>query len=323
MFKSLRQKIIRKVLGRNSIMHQIYTRECASGHRLKAKLFAFYVLPFRNILRAEVTTKNFTFNVSADYYNELQGLLRISKPEEFELVRVGNPYDGGYIMLNDFLAGSIAYSFGIGGNVSWDRDMASRGYEVFMYDHTIKDLPEDNPHFHYFRQGIAGSTTQNDKLRTLEDFIAVNHHEDKRDMILKMDVEGAEWEFLSSVSSELLSRFSQILFEFHWLNEIEDTSLILEALKKINTTHQLIHLHPCNFSWGISINGKKFCNILEASYIRKDKYITTEDPDIQLPLDIDTPDEITSPDIELGQWNKHVEIGKIFTICASKYNVSR
>ena len=49
-------------------------------------------------------------------------------------------HDGGYILLDDFHEGSIAYSFGISTDVTWDKEMASRGYDVFMYDHTIDKL---------------------------------------------------------------------------------------------------------------------------------------------------------------------------------------
>ena len=64
-------------------------------------------------------------------------MLHIAKVGGFDLVRTGKHYDGGYIMLDDFHAGDIAYSFGICDDVSWDKDMASRGYDIFMYDHTI------------------------------------------------------------------------------------------------------------------------------------------------------------------------------------------
>ena len=78
--------------------------------------------------------------------------------------------------------------------------MAQRGYEIFMYDMTIDGLPQENEHFHFFKEGIAGTEIKERNLNTLSNFIKRNGHEDKTNMILKMDVEGAEWGFLSTIS---------------------------------------------------------------------------------------------------------------------------
>ena len=134
----------------------------------------------------------YSFITSPEYYRELQDSLHIAKVEGLDLVRTGRKHD-----------------------VSWDKDAASRGCEVFMYDHTIDTLPEENPHFHRAKLGIADGITRDSRLKTLDELIAINHHEDERSMILKMDVEGAEWGFLERVSSETLSQFSQMSFEFH------------------------------------------------------------------------------------------------------------
>lgn len=40
-----------------------------------------------------------------NYYRELENLLYIYKVNDVQLVRVGAPNDGGYIMLDDFITG--------------------------------------------------------------------------------------------------------------------------------------------------------------------------------------------------------------------------
>ena len=127
----------------------------------------------------------FTFITSPHYYQQLQDLLIIAKPENFDLVRIGHEHDGGYIMLNDFHNGDIAYSFGISNDVSWDKDMVNRGCEIFMYDHTIDNLPEQNPNFHWNKLGIADGIIHDDRLKTLDELIASNHHENAHNMINK------------------------------------------------------------------------------------------------------------------------------------------
>lgn len=51
-------------------------------------------------------------------------------------VRIRKEGDGGYILLNDFeniYFISIAYSFGIRNNVSFDFELAEKNIDVFMY----------------------------------------------------------------------------------------------------------------------------------------------------------------------------------------------
>ncbi len=273
----------------------------------------------RYLLKRWITKpiKAFEFITTPEYYSELQDLLHIAKVEGFGLARIGRKHDGGYILLDDFNAGDIAYSFGISGDVSWDKDMASRGYDVFMYDHTIDGLPEENPRFHWSKLGIADGVTHDDRLKTLDELIKANHHENARSMILKMDVEGAEWGCLSQVSSETLSQFSQMTFEFHGIPSHKDPELVLEVFRKINRTHQLIHVHANNSSNYISFGRKKFCELFELSYVLRSKYSFSEKYDVNLPLDIDMSNDTWSyvniPEIELGRWNDDAHIGERVT----------
>lgn len=312
MFKRLRRSLLKKFYGENPFLSNVL-RKNFSKSPLKYTALSLYLLPVRKMLRLNEYSKSRTFIVSKDYLEQFHSLLHIGKAEGFNLIRIGDYC--GYIMLDDFHAGGVAYSFGIGDDVSWDRDMASRGYDVFMYDHTIDGLPEKNPRFHYFREGIGDGSGENEKLKTLEEYITRNGHEEQRDMILKMDVEGAEWGFLESVKPETLAQFRQITFELHgMLNGKFPFEQVLELLKKLNKTHQLIHLHPCNwglsyFSWG----NKNWFNTMEASYIRRDSYTISDDYAENLPLSIDRPDAYEWPDIGLGCWNDSIEYGDMIT----------
>ena len=73
-------------------------------------------------------------NVNFKYYELLRERLKIKKVIGKNFVRFGKPNDGGYVMVDNFKTSGVAYSFGINNDVSWDSDMATRGYEIFMYD---------------------------------------------------------------------------------------------------------------------------------------------------------------------------------------------
>ncbi len=246
-------------------------------------------------------------NVTEEYYQELRRVLRISRVIDGEFVRLGNDNDGGYIMLDHFYENGIAYSFGISNDVSWDLDMARLDYDIFMYDPTIEALPQSNNHFHFFRKGIAGRFQPEQSMDTLEHFLAQNHHNKDSQMILKMDVEGAEWDFLSTVSSETLSKFDQILFEFHSICRAASLEMMgqrIQMLKKINETHTLVHLHGNNTGICLKMDHRYIPDVIEATYVKSDICRFTEDEDICLPLSLDAPNSSLHSEVPLGYWNR-------------------
>ena len=301
--KVFRGAVLKCCTGDNYFLRNKILREYHEGNPAKAIAMMFLSWPIHNAIKIDKPVMTFSFTVSSDYYSELHNLLHIAEVEGFDFVRIGRDNDGGYILLNDFQEGGTAYSFGISSDVSWDKDMALRGYDVFMYDHTIDSLPEDNSRFHWFKQGISDGTDTDDRLTTLEELIRRNHHEDKRNMILKMDVEKAEWGFLENVSAETLTKFRQIVLEFHGLNEPEYTAQILSALRKLNRTHQLVHIHGQNHGYYVSWGGHVFCNQIEATYVLRDAYTLNNNIDVSLPITIDMPAHADIPEVRLGSWN--------------------
>lgn len=304
----IKHAILEKLFGKNFFLRRIISRENQEGKHFKAAAMTALISLFSNVIHPDKIIKELAVFTSPEYYSQLQDLLHIAKVEGHELVRIGRAHDGGYIMLDDFHEGGIAYSFGISGEISWDKDAASRGYDVFMYDHTIESLPEENSRFHFFKLGISDGRTQDELLKTLEYLIAQNHHEQEHNMILKMDVEGTEWGFLECVSSEVLKQFNQMTFEFHALINPENPELVLQVFRKINRTHQLIHLHANNNCDYVLINGKKFCDLLECTYVIREKYKINADYDVTLPLSVDAQNVEDYPEIELGKWNEKVEV---------------
>lgn len=254
--------------------------------------------------------KGTLYNVKADlnasykYYKNLKKVLEVYKLKDVPLVRIGlQDRDGGYIMADDFNNGGIAYSFGICDDVSWDSSMADYGYSIYMYDHTIKELPKTRDEFHFFKEGIAGMDRSDLPLKTLSYYLNKNGHSQNKNMILKMDVEGAEWSFLETVNSKVLEQFDQIVLEFHALVQAGDSDKKLRMLKKINKTHRLVHLHGNNTNYIVKIGDTFFPNVIEATYVRKNKYKTEKYKDLVLPIDIDKPNDYGRSDILLGKWN--------------------
>ncbi|MBQ6297375.1 MAG: FkbM family methyltransferase [Selenomonadaceae bacterium] len=247
-------------------------------------------------------------NVNLEYYEALRERLKIKKIVDKNFVRLGKPNDGGYIMVDNFnVSEGIAYSFGICDDVSWDLDMVRRDYDVFMYDPTIDALPFNHEKFHFFQEGVLGIEIKEQHMNTLENFIKRNGHESKSNMILKMDVEGAEWSFLSTVTSETLNQFDQIIFEFHDMTSPKDQSVMnatLACLTKINRTHSLVHLHANSCGSALVLEDKiLFPNALELTYVKTSNYELVDDENIFLPIPLDQPCN-GYQEISLGYWNR-------------------
>lgn len=222
--------------------------------------------------------------------------------------RLGQHYDGGYVMLDDFSARKIdaAYSFGIGGDVSWDEAIANMGIHVYMYDHTIDKLPKTNPRFHFIKEGVTCDTKQKG-LDTLSNFISRNGHQSSQNLLLKMDVEGHEWSALDHTPRRVISQFSQIVLELHGMNQRisnRDISQMLRVLEKLNETHQSIHVHANGQNPIDWLGELTLPNDLEVTYIRRSDYIDQFIPNSRVfPTPIDQPTSRYLPDIPLGTFS--------------------
>ena len=241
-------------------------------------------------------------NIWLEHVNQFRMLLQPKDiVNDCQYIRIGNQQgEGGYVMINDFDNVKNTYSLGIGNNVSFDKDIASKGIDVWMYDHTIDKLPEYNDRFHYFRKGISGK--KEESLDTLTNYICENGHNEDKNMILKMDIEGYEWELLKTIESNVLAQFSQIVCELHWFTNLKLYPDIISGLKKLNENHQAVHIHANNGFVPLYINGYIFPEVIEVTYIRKEHKMF-QDCTRSFPTSLDKKSVGAFPEINFDSWN--------------------
>ncbi len=238
-----------------------------------------------------------------EYFRKIHELTKVQRVVGKNLVRIGSANDGAYIMIDDFNDGMKAYSFGIGRNVSWDEVMAERGMEVYMYDPTIDKLPKENKRFHFYRQGITGRGY--DGIYSDIKTILTQHNDlENKNLVLKMDVEGAEWDFILNIDSEILDNFIQITFELHGLLCLGMEVKILSALRKLDKTHAVVWMHANNNGSAEWESNMLVPNLLEITYVNRRQYCLKEDQTIEFPLKIDTPNVMRYEELILGKWNQ-------------------
>ncbi len=250
----------------------------------------------KNILELETEERSY----KESYFRDIKKILSCKKVVGKELIRVGSGEgDGGYIMIDDFDHTMVAYSCGIGNDVSWDMDIANKGMKVFMYDHTISRLPRVHNNFIFYNFGIG----EGSKCLPLGEILKKNGHLDNRDLILKMDIEGAEWEVLNDISSDLLYNFKQISLELHDICKWEWRQKILKVLQKIRMTHQAVWIHGNNAGQAEVANGILIPNLIEVTFVRKDSYLLI-DAECDFPMSLDLPNLKYRNDFELGNWGE-------------------
>jgi len=164
------------------------------------------------------------------------------------LKRFGSAHDGGYLMCENLLAGvEAAYSYGIGGNDEWGCDVSARtGVPVHQYDcFEPPALTCAGGRFlpHAECVGPTSETTEGRVFDTISNQIARNGDTGKR-LIIKIDVEGAEWDTLLATPDEVLEPIMQLAMELHGTSDAR----FLEVLQKLKRIFHLVHLHFNNHS---------------------------------------------------------------------------
>lgn len=238
-----------------------------------------------------------------EYLRILVDLLAPKKIASSCLRRFGRTGDGGYCLVDDLNEDDIVYSFGINDDVSWDKDITKTGAHVFMYDPTIDCLPEYNERFHFERIGITGDVEDKNYL-LLDSILKRNCHDNNERMILKMDVEGAEWDVLENVSTEIIRKFRQITLEMHGMLDETEKDRKLKIIRKICDTHQPIWVHGNNFSYAETLDDLCVPNALEVTFASKDHYQSCKEL-CNVVCDLDMPNWCELPDFVLGNWSKN------------------
>jgi FkbM family methyltransferase len=227
-------------------------------------------------------------------------LLEPSRAIGFDKFRVGNAADGGYVQLDDFGCLSHAFSLGVSVDDSWDIMLALKGIPVDQYDGSIYETPTQHRLLRFFKKNVAPVTTVD--CIGFDDIVAPYVTADGPDFILKMDIEGAEWDILDRCDHKTLSRFAQIVVEFHNLFELRNKTFRERAQRvfaKLNNLFAVIHVHANNFGSVSRIGGKTMADTLELSYASRRRY-RLEKSDEEFPTPLDGPNNPYSSDIRLG-----------------------
>lgn len=174
--------------------------------------------------------------------------LRPVSLENCTLRRYGGEHDGGYLLCENLIAGvQAAYSYGIDTEDNWGCDVSRQfGVTVHQYDCFTPHRPLCEGGRFVFHDECVGGTRETIESRpfdTIAAQIAGNGDSGKR-LLVKIDVEGAEWDALSATPDDVLDRIDQMAMELHGTNE----SRFVDLIRRLKTKFYLVNLHFNNFA---------------------------------------------------------------------------
>jgi hypothetical protein len=164
------------------------------------------------------------------------------------LKRYGSADDGGYLMCENLIKGvQVAYSYGIGSEDNWGCQVSRQfGVNVHQYDCFVSNAPPCEGGRFVFHSECVGARREMDQSRpfdTIAAQIAANGDSGKR-LLLKIDVEGAEWESLLATPDHVLDSIDQIPMEMHRTGDPR----AVELIRRLKAKFHLVNLHFNNYA---------------------------------------------------------------------------
>lgn len=213
---------------------------------------------------------------------------------------------GGYLVPSILNSINYCFSAGVGNDVSFEREL-SKSFNIisFLTDASISSLPCLDKNF-VFTNKFIGTRTDKDQI-TLSDWIDSSIGDDPKGSLLKLDIEGAEYDVLLFEDSSILAKFTVIVIEFHYVERLFQTDFfrMFDAiLEKLYKNFSICHMHPNNCCGSVSFKNINIVRTFELTFIRKDLIgQTTNHSQFSLPHPLDWKNVTNKPDIEMPfQW---------------------
>jgi methyltransferase FkbM-like protein len=233
----------------------------------------------------------------------LKSLLAGLAPQDvrLDLIRVGGPHDGGYLIPDDLQGISACFSPGVGAIASFEAGLLTRGIRAFLADGTVGAPPVTLPNADFIGRNLG--PISNETTITLDDWVASRCLDPDHDLLLQMDIEGAEFDCLSSASAATLRRFRIIVVEFHGLTRLTWRPFfdqVQAATGALLSSFDVVHLHPNNCSPVRKVNGVPIPDVLEVTCLRRDRGDQRR-PVRHLPHPLDAKNDPNGRDVELSR----------------------
>lgn len=205
-------------------------------------------------------------------------------PCPYPLVRIGGDADGAYLIPDDLEGITNCFSPGVNNYKSFEDELSLRyGIKCHMCDFTsdVERLKTPLvPQLQTFDKKWLDVDGDADSLR-LDQWIEMYCPAPMAgDLMLQIDIEGAEYRNLLDAGAVVLGRFRIIVIELHALislNSLDSEGTeVARLLHCLSQTHLCVHAHPNNCG-GVGFvdesTGMDIPNVIELTLLRRDRFI--------------------------------------------------
>jgi hypothetical protein len=218
-----------------------------------------------------------------------------------ELARYGEDHDGGYLACRNLLSNvRSAYSYGISGYDGWGCEVSTElkvpVHQYDCFDTRHPSCPSGQTIFHSECIASSRSTDADGRVfDSMQNQFSRNGDADNH-VLVKMDVEGAEWDSMLKTPDQVFEKVDQMIFEFHGVDQ--DIARSLEVVLRLKKFFHVAHLHINNFSCehGLQPFGGW---AYEVTFVSKRlAQVDTTSAKVSLPNPLDTPNNPLAPDCQ-------------------------
>ena len=218
---------------------------------------------------------------------------------DIELIRLGENNDGGYIIPNDLEGITKNYSAGIGKLVGFEKDLQEKfsiNSNMLDFNEIDRNILPNNCNFLKKKLSLKDNDTD----------ISINNWIDNLDkeVILKIDIEGDEYPILANISDENLKKIRILIIELHDLRNLRNNvffSFFEKIISRFDQYFYSCHLHPNNSSKVKFISNIEIPDMLEITFIKKNRLSRTPTEYIKLPHALDQRTITTKKEIFIDQ----------------------
>jgi hypothetical protein len=225
------------------------------------------------------------------------------------LERFGDANDGGYLLCGNLLSAvQVAYSYGINGVDGWGCHVADRLqvplHQYDCFNPGVPDCNRDSAQFHNECVGPRAETIEGRFFDSVGGQLEKNGDAGKR-LVVKMDVEGSEWESLRQAPDAVLNQMDQLVVEFH---EVEKPAFIA-TVQRLKQLFHIAHVHQNNFLCQPGFHpfpGEAF----EVLFVNKRIATAGAAAGGRGPSPLDAPNLATAPDCQASTGSEVTQIGR-------------
>ena len=187
--------------------------------------------------------KNYINYQKANTRQQLFSELKPVKLKNCTFKRFGDAHDGGYLLCANLMHDvTSAYSYGIDGRDKWGCDISKMyNVNVHQYDCFNTTRPAcTNGKFIFHEECVGDKYSKQDNkiFDSIKNQIIKNSDQNKK-LVMKIDVEGAEWDSFLATPDEVLNNIEQLIVEFHWV----DQKKYIHVIQKLKKTFYPVNVH--------------------------------------------------------------------------------